>query len=166
MSGIEFFAELDAALPMMAAEELASLDQGVLLDALGAIGVSQTQTRISDEQAGPNGEVWAPLNSEYAKGKKGSGGILQGDGDLVSSMDFQSSSHDVSWGSPLVYAAIHHFGGVITPKNASKLVFTIGGKTIAADSVTIPDRPYLGISSENAVELEQTALMFIAEPLR
>ncbi len=166
MSGIEFIAALDATLPLQASQRLGSLDQSELLDMLGAIGVSQTQTRIYEEQAGPNGEAWAPLNSSYENSKKGSGGLLQGDGDLMTSMEFESGSGEVSWGSPLVYAAIHHFGGVITPKSASKLVFQLGGRTIVADSVTIPDRPYLGISAGNAVELEETALVFVAEPFR
>ncbi len=93
--------------------------------------------------------------------------MLQSEGNLVTSMDHVVGSGEVSWGgSPLVYAAIHHFGGVITPKNAEKLVFQMGGRTIVADSVTIPERPYLGISPDNAAELEDTALMFIAEPFR
>ncbi|SNY91392.1 Phage virion morphogenesis family protein [Cohaesibacter sp. ES.047] len=166
MSGIEFLASLDATLPLRAASKLAALDEAELLDAVGAIGVSQSQRRISDEQAGPNGEAWPALNPEYAKGKRGAGGILEGEGDLITSMDHVVGSGEVSWGSPLVYAAIHHFGGVITPKNAEKLVFQLGGRTIVADAVTIPERPYLGISQDNAAEIEDTALIFIAEPFQ
>ncbi len=70
MSGIEFLAALDAALPIRVAGQLAALDESQLLDAVGAIGVSQTQRRIVDEESGPNGETWPALNSEYAKGKK------------------------------------------------------------------------------------------------
>ena len=98
----------------------ARLQASELLDALGAIGVSQTQRRISDEQQGPNGEAWAPLNPRYASSKRGSGGLLQGEGDLVTSMDHIVGASEVSWGSPLVYAAIHHFGGTITPKNGGQ----------------------------------------------
>ncbi|WP_321447351.1 phage virion morphogenesis protein [uncultured Cohaesibacter sp.] len=166
MSGIEFLADLDASLPMAVANRFARLQASELLDALGAIGVSQTQRRISDEQQGPNGEAWAPLNPRYASSKRGSGGLLQGEGDLVTSMDHIVGASEVSWGSPLVYAAIHHFGGTITPKNGDKLVFSIGGETIEADAVDIPARPYLGISSDNAAEIEDTALMFIGEPFQ
>lgn len=44
----------------------------------------------------------------------------------------------------LVYAAIHEYGGVITPKAAKALVFEIDGRKIFAQSVTIPPRPYMG----------------------
>jgi phage gpG-like protein len=46
-------------------------------------------------------------------------------------------------GTNVVYAAIHEFGGTITPKNAKWLVFKIGDQWVMTDSVDIPARPYL-----------------------
>lgn len=43
----------------------------------------------------------------------------------------------------VIYAAIHEFGGVIRPRTARFLVFTIGGRKIFARKVTMPKRPYL-----------------------
>lgn len=46
-------------------------------------------------------------------------------------------------GSPVVYAAIHEFGGIIRPKNAKYLVFQIDGRFIRARQVTMPKREWL-----------------------
>lgn len=50
-------------------------------------------------------------------------------------------------GSNLVYARIHEFGGVIRPKKAKLLAFTVGkgssAKKIFTRKVTMPARPYL-----------------------
>lgn len=49
-------------------------------------------------------------------------------------------------GSPVVYAAIHEFGGIIKPKNAKYLVFQIEGKWIRTKKVTMPKREWLSKS--------------------
>ena len=48
-------------------------------------------------------------------------------------------------GTDVVYAAIHEFGGVITPKRARMLhwVDRQSGEDVFANAVTIPPRPYL-----------------------
>lgn len=47
-------------------------------------------------------------------------------------------------GTDIVYGPIHEFGGIITPKNASALVFEVGGRKVFARMVRMPARPYLG----------------------
>lgn len=49
-------------------------------------------------------------------------------------------------GSPVVYAAIHEYGGIIRPKNAKYLVFQIDGKWIRTKKVTMPKREWLSKS--------------------
>ena len=49
-------------------------------------------------------------------------------------------------GSPIAYAAIHEFGGIIKPVNAKFLVFRIDGETIFAKQVKIPKREWLSKS--------------------
>jgi phage gpG-like protein len=49
-------------------------------------------------------------------------------------------------GSPIVYAAIHEFGGIIRPKNAKYLVFQINGTWIRTKQVTMPKREWLSKS--------------------
>ena len=75
-------------------------------------------------------------------------------------------SHAVRWGSGLIYAAIHQLGGTIVPKAAKALVFTgADGSLVFAQKVTIPARPYLGVSAANAAQMERLALSFIGSQL-
>jgi phage gpG-like protein len=52
-------------------------------------------------------------------------------------------------GSPVVYAAIHEYGGVIKAKSGKFLVFQIDGKWIRTKQVTIPKRQWLSKSVED-----------------
>ena len=46
-------------------------------------------------------------------------------------------------GTNLKYARIHELGGIIRPKSAKALHFTVGGRHRQAQVVHIPARPYL-----------------------
>ena len=46
-------------------------------------------------------------------------------------------------GTDKIYARIHEFGGVITPKTAKALHFQIDGHWVTTRSVTMPARPYV-----------------------
>jgi len=52
-------------------------------------------------------------------------------------------------GSPVVYAAIHEYGGIIRPKNSKYLVFRINGKLIRTTKVTLPKRAPFAKSLED-----------------
>lgn len=154
MSGLRFVASFDLDVPIAAIGALADLDRAELLDGLGALGASQTQRRIEVEKTDPDGVAWSP-NAEGTS-------TLFHEGNLGASIDHVVDGQaEVAWGSSLIYAAIHQHGGVITAKNAKALVFSIGGATVQVRSVTVPRRAYLGISAENAAELEAAALRFI-----
>ncbi len=55
------------------------------------------------------------------------------------------SDHEVLIGTNVIYAAIHEFGGTITPKRAKYLRFYWKeiGQWVTTKKVTIPPRPYL-----------------------
>lgn len=112
------------------------------------------QDRFAGERA-PDGTPWAPLNPLYAEVKRGPG-ILRGPdwsrSGLNNSLTYQAAGWEVAIGSNKVYAAIHQFGGTIRPVRAKVLVMrTAGGRVWGtAKSVTIPARPYLGLSAEDA----------------
>ena len=76
------------------------------------------------------------------KAKKSSGGILEYEGNLIESIAYQVTGNGVEVGSPLVYAAIHQHGG----------------KAVGRPH---PERPYLGLSSENASDLEAVVTAFL-----
>lgn len=59
---------------------------------------------------------------------------------------------EIAIGTDVAYAAIHEFGGVITPKQAKVLAFEIGGELIFAKRVTILARPYLRPAMDENVQ--------------
>ena len=130
---------------------------------LGAIGVklaSNTWMRFR-EGIDPSGRRWAdyaPLNPLYASHKYGPS-ILVGAGmrgGLQGSITSAVEGNAVLVGSNKIYAAVHQFGAVIRPKVASRLRFTMGGRAITARSVTIPARPYLGLSDTDRADVFET----------
>ncbi|PIE13824.1 MAG: phage virion morphogenesis protein [Rhodobacterales bacterium] len=128
-------------------------DRFELMDTIGRLAQLQTRRRIQTEKTAPDGTEW-PANA------RGTSTLYQ-TGRLHDSIDYQVGLGEVTVGSPLIYAAIHHFGGVIKPKNGKALAFMAGGDQVFAKSVTIPARPYIGISSDNAEEIESVVEDFV-----
>jgi phage virion morphogenesis protein len=105
-----------------------------------------------EAERSPDGSAFKALNPLYAQTKKGPG-ILRGESGDLARIVYQLGGGEVAIGSNSEHAAIHQFGGVIKPKSASALVFEMGGQLFKVKSVTIPARPYLGVSAENAEEI-------------
>jgi phage gpG-like protein len=159
-----------------AISELGDLPLNELAETLGAVGVSQTQARIASGGPGPDGEEWAPLSDGYKdkKAAQSSGGLLSFGGFLFASLSSEASGAGVEWGSNLDYAAIHQFGDdgseikvashirIISQAFGENLPFpvavTVAGFTRQQNT---PARPYLGVSADNAEEIEATALEFV-----
>jgi len=99
-----------------------------------------TRLRFENER-GPDGKPWRPSRRAIEDG----GQTLTDRGDLKGSIrpdwgpDYAAAGPERSGGAA-IYAAIHQFGGKITPRKGKALSF--GGKLFA--SVTMPARPYLG----------------------
>lgn len=126
-----------------------------LLAQLGEVALRSTRARFSSQTA-PDGTAWQALVPWYKKEKSQNKnrvltlrGYLRGQ--LVSQV---VGSKSVEVGSNLVYAAVHQFGGTILPKNAKLLHF----RGHVAKSVTIPARPYLGLSDADQNELVERTL--------
>ncbi len=119
-----------------------------LLDQIGAYGVSSTQQRFEDEE-GPDGQSWKKSHRARTEGGK----TLRKSGRLVQSLSHEATASMAAWGSNVVYAGIHQFGGVIRPKNAKALAFKIGNQLILTQKVTMPARPYLGINAADRTEI-------------
>ena len=120
----------------------------ILMD-IGEGNLIATRLRFKNE-VDPQGRAWAPLHPAYRVGKKGRK-ILQGlgmRGGLLGSIAWQlGGPGTVEVGTNKAYARIHQLGGKIVPKHGKFLRFAMGGKSVRAKSVTIPARPYLGVSS-------------------
>lgn len=152
MSGIQLITRMDVSQAQSAFGRLAMAlsDTTPVMRAIGAGLVSSAQDRM-DDGVGPDGGAWAPLNPVYAAGKKGPGILRERAmrGGLQGSITYRAGAAQVAVGSNKIYAAIHQEGGVIYPKGSGRLVFRLGNRVVHARSVTIPARPYLGISSDD-----------------
>ncbi len=144
-------------------------EPGPLMRIIGQYGVESTRQRFFDE-AGPDGQHWAELNPAYAELKGAGYNILFKSGALMNSLNYRAGAHEVSWGSPMIYAAIHQFGGKIVPKSAPALEFLLGNIgarglvpvfLVRVKSVTIPARPYLGLNTADRTEIEALATDYL-----
>lgn len=136
--------DLDRAIKLF--DPLAHFDGGELMSAVALLGENQTRRRIEEEKTAPDGTPWLP-NSQSTSILLASGHHLR---DSVASF---STETEATWGASWEHAHVHQEGATIVPKNASALFFSIGGKMVAAQKVTIPARPFVGLSSENEQEL-------------
>lgn len=113
-----------------------------LVTAVAAEVETQTRRRIENEKTGPDGSKWpdwSPATSKlYAKlGKEGH--LLHSSGKLLDSIRAKAISDDQAIvAANRVYAAIQQVGG-------------LAGR---GHKVRIPARPYFGISTENAADID------------
>lgn len=127
-----------------------------LLEQLGeAVVLRSTRARFKS-QAAPDGTAWAALQPWYKKEKsQNKNRVLTLSGQLRGQLVSQVvGGKSVEVGSNLVYAAVHQFGGTIKPTNGKLLHF----RGHVAKSVTIPARPYLGLSDEDRNEIVERTL--------
>ena len=141
MSGVSIQIEWDTSQVNQLLNKLVDPDLRDPLDAAGLYLVGSIQQRFS-EGVSPSGERWAK------------GSHLTKDGHLKSSMTYHVSNGEVEVGTNVIYAAIHNFGGVIKAKNGKALAFNIGGKDIFVKSVTMPQREFMGFSSDDKLNIE------------
>ncbi|MGL5447444.1 MAG: phage virion morphogenesis protein [Rhabdaerophilum sp.] len=133
------------------------LDGQNLLEGLARMIQEQTRRRILSEKTGPDGRAWKPNRAGTS--------TLYRSGTLARSVDYSATNDAAIIGSGLIYAGVHQNGAVIRPKRAKSLVFRLGNKMIFAKKVTIPARPYLGISSENAEDILDAVATFLRKKL-
>ena len=115
------------------------------MDEISEKMLSNTRARFQAER-GPDGVPWKKSRRALEEGGK----TLQLKGFLIRSLDRRSGSRyaevGVRPGAPQsTYAAIHQFGGTITPRRGKALSF--GGRLVS--KVVMPARPYLGFGEED-----------------
>ncbi len=116
-------------------ERLADAELGELLDLAGSEVESQTRRRIESEKTDPlTGDGWDDWSEGYKPTRHDGQSLLEGEGDLLDSITYELTGDAVIIGTNLIYGAIHQFGG----------------EEVGID---IPDRKYLGLSSENEDDL-------------
>lgn len=152
MSG-EFRIEVTDASLLAALRRLAGAmaDTAPIMADIAALGEESTRQRFRT-QAGPDGKPWKPSLRAQITGRR----TLTLTGRLAASLTgSQRSGRDwAEWGSNVEYAAIHQFGGVIRARNAKALRFALaGGGFATVQSVKIPARPFLGLSTDDVGDI-------------
>ena len=133
-------------------QALAAFERGEVLETVGATVESQTRRRIDTEKTAPDGSRWANWSASYAKTRHGGHSLLSGRGDLLDSIRSEVRGRQAEVGSNLVYAAAHQDGLDMTIVSTKR-------------RVTIPARPFLGVSEANEREIEQVVNDWLAERL-
>ncbi len=130
-------------------------DISPLMETIAFYGESSTLERFETETA-PDGSRWAQSLRARTEGGK----TLTDNAILKNSITPESGSDYAAWGSNIIYAGIHNFGGTIRAKNGKHLAFGLPGGLgfRKVEAVDIPQREFLGISSE-----DETEILFLAE---
>ncbi|MBP9184349.1 MAG: phage virion morphogenesis protein [Fuscovulum sp.] len=118
---------------------------------IGGLVEEQTRRRIDSEKTAPDGTPWAPWSARHAariarRNRVSARSLLVGQGHLLEANQQYPGGQDVIVGNNLEYGAVHQFG--------------------SADGGGIPARPYLGLSIENAAEIEELVVDRLAELVR
>lgn len=155
MSGASIEISIDDRELRRAFGKLADLmgDTTPIMSVIGTALVGSTHQRFIS-QTDPDGAAWQALNKEYAATKRNSR-ILTESGRLRDSINSQASADEVRVGTNVIYAAPHQFGATIKPVSASHLMFRMGDRFVMVDSVTLPARPFLGISADDETEIAE-----------
>ena len=128
-----------------------------LMDSIGEALVSSTLQRFQDEKD-PDGKKWKPSARAAASG----GTTLSDTGRLQKSIEYAATSNRVMVGSNLPYARIHQLGGTVRAKKGKFLKFKgLDGEDVFVREVSIPARPYLGISDDDREEIMATMTDFL-----
>lgn len=167
----------------LAAVEGRLKDTNAVLRAAGSVLLESTIERFKTGLA-PDGEPWKPsrrarfadLNIALGKAKAQrrkprpgsvarpnelgsaelSGKTLVKSGQLRNSISMRVAGGVLTIGSAALYARVHQFGATIVPKSAPYLKFKLpGGPFISTRKVTIPARPFLGVSAQDRLEVEE-----------
>lgn len=150
MSGVAFeVVETGLAEAVLRIDGIADAPRGELMEGIGRLVQEQTRRRIREEKTAPSGAAWQ-------QNRQGSS-ILYASGALSDSIDYAASEGSVVVGTGIIYGRIHQLGGKIVPKSAKALAFMAGNELIQVRSVTMPARPYVGLSGENQQDIVEAA---------
>lgn len=129
-----------------------------LMDELGGAMVASTQQRFEEEKA-PDGTPW----ERSARAVHEGGQTLRDSNRLYQSITHRAEPDKVTWGTNVIYAAVHQFGATIRAKSANALAFSLpGGDFAQVQKVEIPARPFLGVSRDDQAEIGRTVEDFLA----
>ncbi|CAA0101292.1 Uncharacterised protein [Starkeya nomas] len=157
MDGIRIVIDVDGVLPSVILARLAagSDDTLPLMTDIGGLLESSTRERIEDTKTAPDGTPWAP-------NRAGTSTLLETGRHLRDSVAYIASAGQVEVGAAWEYAHVHQDGAVIKPKDAARLHFMVGNTPVFARQVTIPARPFVGVSADDEPEIERVTLDWLS----
>ena len=164
MAGASFTVDIAEATYMFAAIKAKGRNLRPLMTEIGSALEDSTRQRFKSQRS-PDDIPWAPISQEWRAEKAERGfatGILKMRGDLLNSVRFEADNSSSTVIASAPYAAIHQFGGVIRPRR--KRALKVRGRVVA--SVTMPARPYLGLSAADRSEVLDAARDFLARAAR
>ncbi|MBO6789518.1 MAG: phage virion morphogenesis protein [Dinoroseobacter sp.] len=147
---------------VQALDGLTDLDDDLtpLMDNIGALLEQSARTRIESTNVGPDGSPWPQSMRAVEDG----GRTLFESGRLAASLTHEADRREARIGSNLIYAGVHQSGATITPTSGRALQFQLpNGEFVTVGKVTIPARPYLGISEEDELEIGELVSDFVSE---
>lgn len=128
----------------------AGTDTSPMMSDIGILLEGETKRRINDTNVAPDGVPWPKSLRAIDDGGK----TLRDTGTLENSITFVSGGDYVEVGTNVLYAGIHQGGGDIVPKNGKALAFALpGGGFAVVGKVTIPARPFLGVSETDQADI-------------
>lgn len=122
-------------------------DLAPAMRAIGEYLITATQDRF-DLQQDPQGNAWTPLSTS-TKERKRLDKILTESSRLRDSISYQANSTEVRVGTNAIYAAIHQLGGEAGRNHA----------------VTIPARPYLGLSTTDLDHITEIVRDYLTQTM-
>lgn len=123
--------------------------------------------RAFDTQTAPDGNPWKELSALTVMLRGVSGPILDRGtpGGLVSSLQTEHGKDYAQVGTNKEYALIHQLGGTIRPRKGKYLkVGKPGGPWTNLKQVTIPARPFLGLSDETRQDVLHDLTEYLLPP--
>ncbi len=97
-----------------------------------------------DRERTPDGTPW----QKSWRAKLQGGKTLQNTGRLRDSIQLVVKGNQISVGTNVKYARVHQFGATIRAKGGGYLTFKGAGNWAKVRSVSIPARPFLGLSKD------------------
>ncbi len=165
MSGAVFSLRFDADQAHVAAANIHAKagDLSPLMDQIGALLEQSARDRIEDTNETPEGVAWPVSFRASLDGGK----TLFESGRLAASLTHIAGRDSVEIGSNLIYAGTHQDGATIVPVSAGALGFMLpDGTYITTGKVTIPARPYLGVSADDGEDITDLVTAYLLNPDR
>lgn len=147
-----------------AIKKLKNLDKARLNRIIAEVLRESTLERFQQEED-PQGRKWKK-SLRAASQNGGSGKTLAMSGGLKVSLSTHANPTGLAVGTNKIYAGVHQFGGEVRAKRKPYLTFKIGDRFVRLKKVTVPARPFLGISDTDQKEVAETVNDFIKEVVR